>query len=128
MPLPCQSCVVDSKSKTAGSLSNGPILDKTSRITRLDRVETGLRRNLLAVSLLVGLVALALRILLIFGVMRVPSIDWDEMELISRSIAETGQFANPYKLPTGLTAHHAPVYPFLLAGIFKALGYGPAAA
>ena len=97
-------------------------------MTRLDRFEAGLRRNLLAVCLLVGLVALALRLVLIFGVMKVPSIDWDEMELISRSLAETGQFANPYKLPTGLTAHHAPVYPFLLAGIFKIFGYGPAAA
>src|SRR6476646_1721271 len=97
-------------------------------MTRLDRFEAGLRQHLLAVGLLVGLVALALRLVLIFGVMKVPSIDWDEMELISRSLVETGQFANPYKVPTGLTAHHAPVYPFLLASIFKVCGYGPAAA
>src|SRR3954447_17346774 len=97
-------------------------------MTRLDRFEAGLRRNLLAVSLLVGLFALALRLVLIFGVMKVPSIDLDEMELISRSLAETGQFANPYKLPTGLTAHHAPIYPFVLAEMFRVFGYGPAAA
>ena len=97
-------------------------------MTRLDRFEAGLRRNLLAVCLVAGLVALALRLVLIFGMMEVPSIDWDEMELISRSLAETGQFANPYKLPTGLTAHHAPIYPFLLAGIFRVFGYGAAAA
>jgi hypothetical protein len=30
----------------------------------------------------VGLVALVLRLVMIFGVMKVPSIDWDEMELM----------------------------------------------
>ena len=34
---------------------------------------------------------------------------------IARSLAETGRFANPYILNTGLTAHLAPLYPALLA-------------
>jgi hypothetical protein len=56
------------------------------------------------------------------------TIDFAEMEKIARSLAEYGAFANPYAVPTGPTAHHAPVYPFLLNFVFRALGYGYAAA
>jgi hypothetical protein len=51
-----------------------------------------------------------------------------EMEKIARSLAENGTFANPFKVPTGATGHHAPIYPFLLSLIFRAFGYGTAAA
>ncbi|MGA8270302.1 MAG: hypothetical protein WB919_02010, partial [Candidatus Sulfotelmatobacter sp.] len=57
-----------------------------------------------------------------------PTIAFAEMEKIARSLAENGTFANPYKIPTGPTAHHAPIYPLLLSFIFRAFGYGPTAA
>ncbi|HZU26735.1 MAG TPA: hypothetical protein VFA04_14515, partial [Bryobacteraceae bacterium] len=53
--------------------------------------------------------------------------DFAEMEKIARSLAEQNQFANPYKIDTGPTAHHAPVYPFLLSLVFRAFGYGATA-
>ena len=57
-----------------------------------------------------------------------PTIVFAEMEKIGRSLAENGTFANPFKVPTGATAHHAPIYPVLLSFIFRAFGYGTAAA
>jgi hypothetical protein len=57
-----------------------------------------------------------------------PTIVFAEMEKIGRSLAENGTFANPFKVPTGPTAHHAPIYPVLLSFIFRAFGYGTAAA
>src|SRR5271157_6520169 len=50
---------------------------------------------------------------------------FNEMEKIARSLAEDNVFGNPYALPTGPTAHHAPIYPFLLSLIFRMFGYGP---
>jgi 4-amino-4-deoxy-L-arabinose transferase-like glycosyltransferase len=76
---------------------------------------------LLALGVVVHLAALVLlRIHL--------TIAFAEMEKIARSLAENGTFANPFKIPTGPTAHHAPVYPLLLSLIFRAFGYGTAAA
>ena len=45
--------------------------------------------------------------------------DTNEMARIAQSIAATGQFANPYSVPTGPTAHHAPVFPFLLSFVYR---------
>jgi hypothetical protein len=62
-------------------------------------------------------------------VMRVPVvIFFAEMEQIARSLAEHGTFADPYRVHTGPTAHHAPVYPVLLSLIFRTFGYGKSAA
>jgi len=76
---------------------------------------------LLVLGVVVRLAALAL--------LRIhPTIVFAEMEKIALSLAENGTFANPFKVPTGPTAHHAPVYPLLLSLIFRAFGYGTAAA
>jgi 4-amino-4-deoxy-L-arabinose transferase-like glycosyltransferase len=45
-----------------------------------------------------------------------------EMGRIARSLATGQGFANPTDLPTGPTAWEAPLYPFLLAGVFKLFG------
>jgi Dolichyl-phosphate-mannose-protein mannosyltransferase len=45
-----------------------------------------------------------------------------EMGRIARSIASGLGFANPYWVETGSTALLTPVYPYLLAGIFKCFG------
>lgn len=68
------------------------------------------------------------RVLLLAGMHFQPHFEFAEMEQIARSLAQTGAFANPYHLPTGPTAHHAPLYPFLLSLIFRLWGYGRTAA
>ncbi|MBI3483598.1 MAG: glycosyltransferase family 39 protein [Acidobacteria bacterium] len=45
-----------------------------------------------------------------------------EMGKIARSIATGHGFSSPYPEPTGPTALVAPVYPYLLAGVFKLFG------
>lgn len=47
---------------------------------------------------------------------------------VARSLAADGTFANPFaSLPTGSTAHVAPVYPFLYSLVLRGLGTGHAA-
>lgn len=74
------------------------------------------------------LLGFAVRLAALFLLRIHMTIVFSEMEKIARSLAENGTFANPYKIPTGPTAHHAPVYPLLLSLIFRAFGYGTAAA
>jgi 4-amino-4-deoxy-L-arabinose transferase-like glycosyltransferase len=46
-----------------------------------------------------------------------------EMGAIVTSLRQTGEFADPYLLPTGPTAHLPPVYPYLLALIYRLFGF-----
>jgi 4-amino-4-deoxy-L-arabinose transferase-like glycosyltransferase len=46
-----------------------------------------------------------------------------EMGRIARSIALGHGFSSPYHVPTGPTALVPPVYPYLLAGVFKLFGF-----
>jgi len=46
------------------------------------------------------------------------TIDINEISRIAQSIATSGEFANPYGSPTGPTAHHAPVFPFLVSFVY----------
>jgi hypothetical protein len=55
-----------------------------------------------------------------------PNAQW-ELGSIAISLVETGQFANPYMLPTGPTAHLPPVYPALFAIFYTLLGITPQA-
>jgi hypothetical protein len=43
---------------------------------------------------------------------------------IAYALISKGQFADPYVVPTGPTAHSTPFFPVLLAGIYKVLGTG----
>jgi hypothetical protein len=72
--------------------------------------------------------AMAVRVALL-AVVKLPSeVQFAEMDRIARSLAEHWRFADPYTpLPTGPTGHHAPMYPFLLSFLYRALGYGSAA-
>jgi hypothetical protein len=45
-----------------------------------------------------------------------------EIGRIATSVAQTGEFANPYALPTGPTAHVPPVYPYILGGLYRLFG------
>ena len=77
--------------------------------------------------LLVLAIGLFVRLSMLF-ILNVPlDIEFAELEKIARNLARRGAFADPYKVPTGATAHHAPAYPFLLSLVFKAFGFGAAA-
>ena len=49
------------------------------------------------------------------------SFGW-EMGRIGRSLAEGQGFSNPFNETTGPTAWEPPLYPFLIAGVFKLFG------
>jgi hypothetical protein len=48
-----------------------------------------------------------------------PSAEQNELSRIGHSVALRGAFADPFVIATGPTAHHAPVYPLLLAAVYK---------
>jgi hypothetical protein len=45
-----------------------------------------------------------------------------EIGRIALSVVQTGEFADPYAIPTGPTAHVPPIYPYLLGWIYRAFG------
>src|SRR3954451_9648897 len=45
-----------------------------------------------------------------------------EMGRIAKSLAEGNGFADPFEKPTGPTAWQPPVYPTLMAGVYKVFG------
>jgi hypothetical protein len=51
----------------------------------------------------------------------IPNANW-ELGAIAISLVETGQFANPYMIPTGPTAHLPPLYPFIFSLIYRGFG------
>jgi 4-amino-4-deoxy-L-arabinose transferase-like glycosyltransferase len=52
-----------------------------------------------------------------------------EMGRIAQSLAQGNGFANPFETPTGPTAWEPPVYPLLMAGVYKIFGvYTPLSA
>ena len=86
-----------------------------------DRNGAGLAARALArkASLVIFLLAATLRQTLIFGFHRYE-IGRPEPIRIAMSLAAHGSFANPYKIPTGPTAHAAPLYPALIAPFYAA--------
>jgi len=72
-------------------------------------------------SVVVFLLAAAVRLTLIFGFHHYE-IGRPEPIRIAISLAADGSFANPYKVPTGPTAHVAPLYPALIAPLYVAWG------
>jgi hypothetical protein len=47
-----------------------------------------------------------------------------EAENIALALISKHQFADPFAIPTGPTAHTTPFYPFLLAGVYALFGHG----
>ena len=45
-----------------------------------------------------------------------------ELGAIAISLMQTGEFANPYRIPTGPTAHLPPMYPFIVSMIYRWCG------
>jgi hypothetical protein len=85
--------------------------------------------NLGAVRLFLLLLALgiAVRTLMLMALDVPLELQFAEMERIGRHLFRRGAFADPYKVQTGPTAHHAPIYPFLVSLLFKTFGLTVAA-
>src|ERR1700691_1853479 len=88
------------------------------------------QRNAMRFLIAVVLFAFFLRLAVMFAISsyRVVNDDTDhfgfgwEMGRVARSLAEGAGFSSPLPLPTGATAIVGPVYPLLLALVFKISG------
>lgn len=74
------------------------------------------------------ILAVAVRITVLVVAHKEPTIETSELAWVGKSLALHNTFADPYIIPTGPTAHNAPVYPFLISLIFRRVGFGVAAA
>lgn len=74
--------------------------------------------------LVIFCLSFGIRFALLLNVPRQSLMQAGESGNIAKAIVSKGQFADPYLLPTGPTAHTTPFFPVLLAGIFKLFGTG----
>ncbi len=88
----------------------------------------GSRAGLIAAGVAILAIGVCARLALLTVLRYAPQIEIAEMEQLAMNLAESGTLGNPYRVPTGPSAHHAPVYPTLLAAIFHLWGYGSTAA
>ena len=79
-------------------------------------------------GLLIFLLAFSLRLAAVLAFHVYDDPFRGELERTAISLATTGVFGNPYMIPTGATAHVAPGYTLILAGIFRVFGTGTAGA
>lgn len=75
-------------------------------------------------TLLIFAAAVIIRLLIALATHAFSGIPLGEAFNVAKSIASTGHFANPYAVPTGPTAHVAPVYPYLMSGAIRFFGDG----
>jgi hypothetical protein len=75
-------------------------------------------------ALIIFAAAVIVRLLIALATRAFSGIPLGEAFNVARSIASTGEFANPYALRTGPTAHVAPVYPYLMSGAIRLFGDG----
>jgi hypothetical protein len=69
--------------------------------------------------------AVALAVRLAYAMTTLPAIDQQyETSRVALSLADHGAFADPFRLPTGPTAHLAPGFPLVLAAVYKIFGAG----
>ena len=77
------------------------------------------------VASLCFLLAVALRLALLFGTGLYLKRNRTEMASVAVAFARTREIANPYMaLPTGPTAHVAPLYPMLMGVVYRLFGDG----
>lgn len=82
---------------------------------------SGVAARLGRISLAIYLLALLVRLLLLFGFHRYE-IGRPETVKIAMALAASGSFADPYAVPTGPTAHSPPVYPLLISPLYAIFG------
>ena len=90
----------------------------------MERIPSKTRDNLRA-ALTIAAVAVATRLAIIFlaGFGGGP-LYFAEVERVAKSLVTQHVFGNPYAVPTGPTAHLAPVYPWLVSLLFRLFGAG----
>lgn len=79
-------------------------------------------RNAVLIILALG-IAVRVAFIFLIGLDRRP-LYFAELERVARNLVTQHVFGNPYALPTGPTAHLAPVYPWLLSVLFRVFGTG----
>ena len=90
----------------------------------MDRAPSKALDNVRPALIILG-IALATRLALIFfaGFGGKP-LYFAEVERVAKSLVTQHVFGNPYAVPTGPTAHLAPVYPWLVSLLFRLFGAG----
>ena len=84
-------------------------------------------RNGYRIALYCSLLGLVLRLAILFGTGLNHKHDRFEMISVAATFAHTGSLANAYmSMPTGPTAHVAPLYPILIGTLFRVFGEGEA--
>jgi hypothetical protein len=71
-------------------------------------------------------IAAAVRLTLAFGFHKYETAHTEDV-LVAISLADKGSFADPFAAPTGPTAHCAPLYPAMIAPIYRIWGATPTA-
>lgn len=96
-----------------------------STFNRLGKVADILERSPLRAALAIFLLGLALRLLLIPVAHTWPDrVENLEVTSVAQSLALGEGFSNPFaSYPTGVTAHVAPVYPYIVAALYKVFGF-----
>ncbi len=80
-------------------------------------------RSTLRAFVLIFALAFAVRGALLFsGLLHLHAEPFHEIGHVAVSLARSGRFADPYKIPTGLTAHPTPIYAGILALIYRVFG------
>ena len=101
----------------------GPVL-RALRV-QLDSVSIRIERLSLAkMGCLIFLLAFGVRLGLILAFKTYLNPFDSEVTNVAKSLATTGVFGNPYKIPTGPTAHVAPIYPFVASFAYLIFGTG----
>lgn len=91
-------------------------------------IEQFLATHLTLVCCAVFLLVFTVRIAFVSLILGFPETQLAEMEQLARNLLLTGSLSDPYALPTGPSAHHAPLYPALLSMVFHWFGTGRQAA
>jgi len=73
---------------------------------------------------LLFLVSMVFRLGIVFGFHLDQHPFRGELQKIAEDLAQNGEYGNPYRVPTGPSAHASPLYTLITAGVFRLLGIG----
>jgi MFS family permease len=76
-------------------------------------------RRIAAASMTIFVLAVSLRVSLLFVTRSYRSIETSEVQSVAASLATHGQFADAYGPNTGPTAHTSPLYPLVLSVLYR---------
>jgi hypothetical protein len=72
-----------------------------------------------ALGMFLGLLVCGLSVRVLIAVSVPHPLTFDETLNVAEAIAQRSSFSDPFGAPTGATAHLAPLYPYVLAGVMK---------